>query len=99
MCMNTNPYSRILVLTLTHNPWSSMGLAIAPAGPMAGPGDRELRPAPDLREWGRKRRRSPRPEIGPRPVASRKVLLLLVWQHAAAESFLQLIHEVMPTAN
>ena len=30
-------------------------LAIAPAGPVAGPGDRELRPAPDLRERGRHR--------------------------------------------
>ena len=32
---------------------SRMDLAIAPASRVAGPGDRDLRPAPDLRERGR----------------------------------------------
>ena len=45
------------------------GLAIAPAGPVAGPGDRELRPAPDLRERGRYTVGQPRPKTGTRPTA------------------------------
>ena len=43
------------------------GLAIAPAGPVAGPGDRELRPAPDLRERGRHMTGYPRSEFETRP--------------------------------